>query len=177
MTQENPERPRSYYDEFTGDGRRFRLVRDEDESGVSGTGIVAVGIAFPSSGAAVLEWRNDSHGTDTTQNGLSIKPGPDGIRDTDEVHGHGGKTRIEWVDPPRSVREGDAVECPDCGAVIPVSEWTVYRNGGGACPACGRNHLPKRVRETQVETNKGTTAAEAAEKSKFESSGHETRRS
>ena len=72
--------------EFKADGRRFRLVREEDESGVSGTGVVAVGVEFPS-GAVVFEWLNDR---------------------------------------------------------------TVYRNGGGSCPLCGRDGLPERVRETRL---------------------------
>lgn len=152
MTQENPERPRAYYDDFTGDGRRFRLVRDEDETGISGTGIVAVGIEFPS-GAAVFEWRNDENATlDVETNGLSIKPGPDGIDDLIAVHGHGGRTRVEFVDPPRSVREGDAVECSGCGGVVPLDEWTTYRHGGGSCPLCGRDELPEKVRRYAEDT-------------------------
>jgi len=138
-------------DEFKADGRRFRLVRDEDETGVSGTGVVAVGVEFPS-GAVVFEWRNDRNDDlRTTSNGLSVKPGPDGIPDTEEVHGHGGRTRVEWIDPSRAVREGDAVECPGCGGEVPLDEWTVYRNGGGSCPLCGRDGLPVRVRETRLE--------------------------
>ena len=138
-------------DEFTADGRRFRLVRDEDETGVSGTGVVAVGVEFPS-GAVVFEWRNDRNDDlRTTSNGLSVKPGPDGVEDTEEVHGHGGRTRVEWIDPSRAVREGDAVECPGCGGEVPLDEWTVYRHGGGSCPLCGRDGLPERVRETRLE--------------------------
>lgn len=149
MTDELPARPREYYDGFKRDGRRFRLVRDEDESGVSGTGVVAVGIEFPS-GAAVLEWLNDENDDlQTTANGLSLKPAPNGVEDTIAVHGHGGRTRVVYVDPPRSVVEGDAVECSGCGGVVPIDEWTVYRHGGGSCPLCGRDGLPERVRRYQ----------------------------
>ena len=40
------------------DIRRFDLIREEDESGVSGTGVVAVGIEFPN-GYVELQWLND----------------------------------------------------------------------------------------------------------------------
>jgi hypothetical protein len=40
--------------------RVFQLMRDEDVSGVSGVGRVAVGVVFPS-GKVVLEWlRSDT---------------------------------------------------------------------------------------------------------------------
>jgi predicted RNA-binding Zn-ribbon protein involved in translation (DUF1610 family) len=145
MTAENPEVPRARFDPFTGDGRRYRLVREEDETGVSGTGIVGVGVEFPD-GQAVFMWTNDSNpdGPDTNMNSVYVYPG--GIADVREVHGHSGKTRVEWVDPSRAVREGDAVVCSACGVEVPVSEWTVYRKGGGSCPFCGHDHLPDRVR-------------------------------
>lgn len=80
--------------------RRFRLRRVEDESGVSGTGVVALGVQFPD-GAVVFEWLNDQNeSVDTSQNGLTLKQAPDGIEDTIEVHGHGGKTVVEWIDEP-----------------------------------------------------------------------------
>jgi len=76
--------------------RRFKLVRTEDESGVSGTGVVAVGAMFPS-GYCELEWLNhENDGLDTEMNGHAAYPG--GPDDLVEVHGHGGRTTIEWVD-------------------------------------------------------------------------------
>lgn len=76
--------------------RRFQFVRDEDESGVSGTGIVAVGCEFPS-GYVEIEWLNSENDrVQTEMNGRSSYPG--GIDDAREVHGHGGKTRVEWID-------------------------------------------------------------------------------
>jgi len=145
MTAESPEVPRGRFDSFTGDGRRYRLVREEDETGVSGTGIVGVGVEFPD-GQAVFMWTNDANpdGPDTNMNSVYVYPG--GIADVREVHGHSGKTRVEWVDSSRAVREGDAVVCSACGVEVPISEWTVYRQGGGSCPSCGRDHLPDRVR-------------------------------
>ncbi len=77
---------------------RFRVIRDEDESGVSGTGCVAVGSLFPS-GTCVIEWRNNANSElDTASNGLAVYPGEDGFDDMVAVHGHNGKTRFEFVD-------------------------------------------------------------------------------
>ena len=76
--------------------KRFRLVRTEDESGVSGTGVVAVGVEFPS-GYCELEWLNhENDNVDTNMNGHASYPG--GVEDLLEVHGHGGRTTVEWVD-------------------------------------------------------------------------------
>jgi hypothetical protein len=63
--------------------RVFQLLRDEDPSGVSGVGRVAVGVVFPS-GKVVLEWLG-SHST------FGIY---DNLRRVEHIHGHGGKTRI-----------------------------------------------------------------------------------
>lgn len=89
-----------YIDTATTDLSRFQLVRHDDESGVSGTGVVAEGVEFPS-GACVFEWFNDRNpDVNTTQNGLTVKPGPDGAEDLIEVHGHGGRTVINWLGEP-----------------------------------------------------------------------------
>ena len=61
----------------------FQLLRDEDPSGVSGVGRVAVGVVFPS-GKVVLEWLG-SHYT------FGIY---DNLKRVEHIHGHGGKTRI-----------------------------------------------------------------------------------
>jgi hypothetical protein len=66
--------------------RVFQLWRDEDVSKVSGIGRVAVGVVFPS-GKVVLEWL----GSDTTF-GIYDK-----LDHVEQIHGHGGKTRIVFV--------------------------------------------------------------------------------
>lgn len=66
----------------------FRLHRLEDESGVSGTGIVAYGVVF-GNGKVVLAW-----------GGAASVPSVavfDSIQHVETIHGHGGKTRIEWL--------------------------------------------------------------------------------
>jgi len=59
--------------------RVFQLLRDEDVSGVSGVGRVAVGVVFPS-GKAVVEWL----GSDTT---FGIY---DRLDHVERIHGHDG---------------------------------------------------------------------------------------
>lgn len=67
--------------------RRFFLQRDVDETGVSGTGKVAEGVQF-SNGWVALTWLTDI-------NSLVFYPSIDNVR---HIHGHGGKTRIQWMD-------------------------------------------------------------------------------
>jgi hypothetical protein len=63
--------------------RVFQLLRDEDISGVSGVGRVAVGVVFPS-GKVVLEWLGENRSFEIF----------DTIEYVDRIHGHGGKTRV-----------------------------------------------------------------------------------
>ena len=64
-----------------------RLVRTEDETGVSGTGVVAWIVEFPD-GVAVTRWAV----TDIRQTCVWAS-----VDDVVAIHGHGGKTRIEWA--------------------------------------------------------------------------------
>lgn len=68
-------------------GRRFELNRKADKSGVSGTGIVAEGIAFRD-GTCVVRWLTDTATTTTF----------DSIEDVEAVHGHDGATQVHWID-------------------------------------------------------------------------------
>ncbi len=67
--------------------RRFVLYREQDVSGVSGTGVVAEGVRF-SDGRVALVWLR-------APAALSVFAG---IGDLMRVHGHGGLSRIEWLD-------------------------------------------------------------------------------
>jgi hypothetical protein len=69
--------------------RRFQLVRDEDVSGVSGTGVVAEGVVF-STGKVVLSWCSEYRSVTVY----------DSVGDLETVHGHEGRTHIAWLDPP-----------------------------------------------------------------------------
>lgn len=74
--------------------RRFVLQRDEDETGVSGTGVVAEGVEF-SNGVVALHWTSDFP--------TSVVFHHRGMESVEHVHGHSGKTKILWLD--RGVRD------------------------------------------------------------------------
>jgi len=78
--------------------RRFELVREDDVSDTSGTGVVAVGVEYPD-GAVHMQWRNaENDGLVTGSNGCAFKPAPDGLAATEEIHGHDGRTRVRFID-------------------------------------------------------------------------------
>lgn len=66
--------------------KQFHLVRDEDVSGVSGTGVVAEGVQF-SDGTVALRWTAGEHRSTVVWND---------IKSVEVIHGHNGATRIEW---------------------------------------------------------------------------------
>ncbi|MFJ9890862.1 hypothetical protein ACIQRW_34130 [Streptomyces sp. NPDC091287] len=68
--------------------RHFQLCRDTDVSGVSGTGHVADGVVF-SDGHAAVHWLGRWPTT---------TPHPEGLASVEGVHGHGGATRIVFLD-------------------------------------------------------------------------------
>ena len=70
--------------------RAFELIRDEDASGVSGTGKVAEGLEF-SDGAVAMMW------VTSWPTSLVIYPAPDGMRAIEHIHGHEGRSRIVWM--------------------------------------------------------------------------------
>jgi len=67
--------------------RRFFLRRDEDETGTSGTGVVAEGVEL-SSGRVVLQFRSHM-GTVTILDSMKV------VR---SIHGHDGRTKVVWID-------------------------------------------------------------------------------
>lgn len=69
--------------------QHFYLKRNEDESGVSGTGIVAIGAVLPD-GQCVLQWL-------TFTSSIAIYKNIDAVID---IHGHHGKTQVILGDPP-----------------------------------------------------------------------------
>lgn len=68
---------------FGLDTYTFQLVRDSDVTGVSGTGVVAIGCDFPGNGC-VLQWIGEIKSTFWYPNMELIK----------KLHGHDNKTRI-----------------------------------------------------------------------------------
>ncbi len=67
--------------------RRFLLRRDIDETGVSGTGYVAEGIEF-TSGMVAMTWLSPHRCINVYES----------IKTVEALHGHGGKTVVEWID-------------------------------------------------------------------------------
>ena len=66
---------------------RFQLVRDEDETGVSGIGLVAEGVEF-TSGMVAMTWLSPHRCVNVYES----------IKTVIELHGHNGKTRVVFVD-------------------------------------------------------------------------------
>ncbi len=63
---------------------RFQLLRKQDFSGVSGTGIIAEGVVF-SNGRCAMQWLKS----------MGIYDNMDELK---HIHGHGGSTEVVWID-------------------------------------------------------------------------------
>lgn len=75
--------------------RHFVLYRREDETGVSGTGVVAEGVMFDS-GLIAVSWL-------TERTSIAVYRSMDDVR---AIHGHGGNTEVvELADMPPSKAE------------------------------------------------------------------------
>lgn len=70
-----------------GEPRRWRLVRNTDVNGISGTGVVAYGVQFPD-GTVAYRWNSDTATTVVA----------DSIETVASIHGHDGATVVEWLD-------------------------------------------------------------------------------
>ena len=68
--------------------RRFHLQRDNDISGISGTGIVCEGVYFVDTGETVLYWRGEHSSINIYKS----------IEDVLLIHGHEGSTKIIFDD-------------------------------------------------------------------------------
>lgn len=73
--------------------RVFNLVRNQDVSGVSGTGVVAQGVEFDD-GTCAMRWLT---GTASTAVYASLQ-------DVETIHGHGGATQVYIV---KDLREAE----------------------------------------------------------------------
>jgi hypothetical protein len=65
--------------------RKFNLERREDETGISGTGIVTEGYEYDS-GTCVMRWLTDT-------SSIAVYAG---IEDVVVIHGHEGRTIVVW---------------------------------------------------------------------------------
>lgn len=84
--------------------RRFYLMRHEDKTGISGTGVVADGVVWQT-GAATLNWRGGGESYNTW-------PGPNAISEIERIHGHGGLTGIVWRDDEDGYPFHEQTGCP-----------------------------------------------------------------
>lgn len=66
--------------------RLFVLERSEDDSGVSGTGVVAEGCEF-TNGTCTLSWLTSAHSVGVYPN----------LKELERIHGHGGKAKIVFI--------------------------------------------------------------------------------
>lgn len=66
--------------------RLFVLQRNDDETGISGTGVVAEGVEF-TGGKVALHWL-------TVYGAVNVY---DNMQVVEELHGHGGKTKVVYV--------------------------------------------------------------------------------
>jgi hypothetical protein len=69
--------------------RLFRLHRKEDVTGLSGTGIVAEGVLF-GDGSAEVRWLTEPYASRVSW------PPPNAIEAIQAIHGHDGRTVVEW---------------------------------------------------------------------------------
>lgn len=67
----------------------FYLMRHQDLSGLSGTGIIAIGVVYPN-GKAHMQWV--SYKTSFEMH--------DSVENLIDIHSHGGATELLWGDPP-----------------------------------------------------------------------------
>lgn len=87
--------------------RRFHLYRKTDVSGISGPGVVADGVMFPD-GACAIHWRSSLYSIEIFGS----------IRDLEQIHGHSGRTKIVFDDPPcRGLKPTHTVEA---GELVPA---------------------------------------------------------
>ncbi|MES2462783.1 MAG: hypothetical protein V4671_19550 [Armatimonadota bacterium] len=79
---------RAFYEVLKGPSRNYVLQRDEDATGVSGTGIVA-DVVETAGGTAVMRWRTNPAGDGPGCTGIYPN-----IAAIEKIHGHEGRTRL-----------------------------------------------------------------------------------
>jgi hypothetical protein len=112
---------------------RFWLDRSDDESGVSGTGRVAEGIRF-SNGRVALSWL-------TKHSSVAIY---DSMAEVVCIHGHGGKTKVTWQDPPPEPYNWGATNC-----ALDACEHNPFGSAGGLAARATALVAPEYVPEDQ----------------------------
>ncbi|WP_431784366.1 hypothetical protein [Streptomyces chumphonensis] len=106
--------------------RRFVLVRYTDLSGISGEGHVADGVMWPD-GTASVRWRGEHP---------SVVFWDRGRISVDHVHGHGGATKVRWLDDETGTPQPAAAD--GAGSLALRRAVDVALGKPAACPMCGR---------------------------------------
>jgi len=111
--------------------RTFILYRDQDITGISGTGPVADGVVFPDD-TTVVRWRD--LGGPAAERG--VRPTTvmfPSVEAVEALHGHGGATRIVWG--------ASTATCKHCGRTIAAARWwTGWVHVDGAQSGMNRCH-------------------------------------
>lgn len=109
-----------------GPPRTFRLLRLEDETGISGTGVVAEGCVF-ADGTAVVRWKTAHRSTTVYES----------AREVLAIHGHNGKTLMQYDHLPGE----DQAACLNCAHAIGdhVADNASVCIAGG-CSCCLMEH-------------------------------------
>jgi hypothetical protein len=114
----------------------FRVHRDQDVSGISGTGVVAEGVQF-SDGWVVTHWLNQAPMWEPKTDVWHHK----GTGPVTKIHGHGGATRIVWTRDEEQARRELAAGIAQAFDVPPEVV------GGEAEMECLLEELVRRLRE------------------------------
>lgn len=76
--------------------RMFEVVRTEDITGISGTGIVAEGVEF-SDGTVAMRWKEVPEDSPNYLRGVRATTViHQNIKSVEALHGHNGATTVEW---------------------------------------------------------------------------------
>ena len=97
--------------------RRFYLYRSEDETGVSGTGVVADGVVWQDD-TVTLNWLGE-HG--------SVVTWRRGMESVEHVHGHGGKTMVVWRDDENGYPFHEQTKCPYVPPTVEFGAMEIFR--------------------------------------------------
>lgn len=117
------------------------LLREEDESGVSGTGVVADIIEYPD-GWCVAHWRSNMPSTNVYPNHKALTA----------VHGHAGKTKVVWIAEIDAPKDAEHLE-------VVIAELREEESEEEA-----RERLVAEVTEEVAEKLRDTVVRETAEK-------------
>jgi hypothetical protein len=105
-----------------GATRTFVLYRDQDITGISGTGPVADGAVYPD-GTTVVRWR-DLGGPAAARGVRPTTVVFESVAAVEALHGHGGATRIVW-----GAATGTCRHCGRAIGTVAPNSW-IHVDGG-----------------------------------------------